>query len=90
MIFYGMQIINLTIKGCSFVGNGANYNDGIKIDSTASFGVKGNVSIINNHFENYSQYTIWVRSYSEGTYEIKIILSKIVVKQQEVMLQQLL
>lgn len=71
MIFYGMQIINLTIKGCSFVGNGANYNDGIKIDSTASFGVKGNVSIINNHFENYSQYTIWVRSYSEGTYEIK-------------------
>lgn len=46
-----MQIINLTIKGCSFVGNGANYNDGIKIDSTASFGVKGNVSIINNHLK---------------------------------------
>ncbi len=71
MIFYGMQIVNLTIKGCSFVGNSANYNDGIKIDSTASFGVKGNVSIINNHFENYSQYTIWIRSYGEGTYEIK-------------------
>ena len=71
MILYGMQIVNLTIKDCSFVGSGTNYNDGIKIDNKAAFGVKGDVKIVNNYFEKYSQYVIWLLSYAGGTYEIK-------------------
>lgn len=71
MILYGSQINGLTIKDSKFVGARKNYNDGIKIETTTAFGLKGNVELVGNHFENYSQYVLWFRGYGEGTYSIQ-------------------
>ncbi|MDL2292872.1 InlB B-repeat-containing protein [Acholeplasma sp. OttesenSCG-928-E16] len=71
MIFYGAQINGLSITNSIFVGSKTNYNDGIKIDNTANWGIKGNVTITGNHFEGFDQYTIWFRQFSEGNYVIE-------------------
>ena len=71
MILYGSHINGLTIENSKFYGSYTNYNDGIKIDSNAGWGIKGQVTIVGNHFEGYQQYTIWMRSYLEGTYNIE-------------------
>ena len=80
MILYGAQIINLQILNSYFESEGAmgNYNDAIKIDNakdaagnfTCEFGIKGDVAIKGNHFEDYHQYVIWFIDYQEGNYEI--------------------
>ena len=71
MILYGAHINGLTMKDNKFVGKRINYNDGIKIDSNAGWGIKGKVEIVSNHFENYAQYVIWVRLYGDGEYDIQ-------------------
>lgn len=68
MIAFLSQIDGLTITNNTFNGRRSNYNDGIKTDNSTSFGVKGNVTITGNYFENYQQYAVWFRSYGAGTY----------------------
>ena len=71
MYFYGREINGITIQGCYFVGNRQNYNDGFKINGdTADFGIKGEVLIQDNYLEGFSQYVVWFRVYSEGSYKI--------------------
>lgn len=71
MILYGAHINGLTITNSYFSANATgNYNDGIKIDSSDGYGIKGNVVIKNNYFEKFEQYTVWFDDYSEGTYDI--------------------
>ena len=71
MIMMYSDIENLTVVGNVFDVKGNNYNDGMKIDSdNAAFGVKGNVTISDNVFKNFQQYTIWMRKYGAGTYTI--------------------
>ena len=71
MILYGALFNGLTIKDSKFVGARKNYNDGIKIVDSAAFGLKGDVEIVGNHFENYSQYVVWLKGYCEGNYSIQ-------------------
>ncbi len=71
MILYGARLNGLTIKDSKFVGARKNYNDGIKIVDTSVFGIKGDVEIVGNHFENYSQYVLWIKGYCEGNYSIQ-------------------
>ena len=74
MIAYLSQVNGLTIKNSEFYGRKtlANYNDGIKTNQADGiYGVKGNVTITGNYFENYQQYLIWFRSYGAGTYTIE-------------------
>ena len=76
MIFFGGQIDGLTIKNSNFNVSRKNYNDGIKITNAdadaheGEFGIKGDVLISGNHFENFAQYVIWFIDYQEGNYEI--------------------
>ena len=76
MIFFGGQIDGLTIKNSNFNVSRKNYNDGIKItteDADAhkgEFGIRGDVKIVGNHFENFAQYVIWFIDYQDGNYEI--------------------
>ena len=72
MVFYGDHINGLTITNSYFKSGETNvYNDAIKIDDTSNvYGIKGDVVIKNNYFENYGQYTIWFDDYSEGNYSI--------------------
>lgn len=70
MIMYGSQINGLTIKNSSFVSVRSTYNDAIKIVKGGSYGIKGNVTIVGNHIENYQQYVLWFGDYAEGTYNI--------------------
>ncbi len=70
MFIYGGNMVNLTIKNSSFVGNSKNANDFNRTDTTSSFTIKGNVDIISNHLENFAQYLIWFAKYGEGNYNI--------------------
>ena len=75
MIFFGAQVDGLTVIESEFVGTRSNYNDGIKLATSgafekAAYGIKGNVTITGNHFENYSQYVIWFSNYQAGEYLI--------------------
>ena len=78
MIAILSNVNNLTIKDNEFIGRLVNYNDGIKVLRASdealdksSYGVKGNVTITGNIFENYQQYTIWFREYGAGNYVIE-------------------
>lgn len=64
MVVYATNINNLTIDNNVFVGRRVNYNDAVKLGDGASKGVTGNLIVTNNHFENYSQYLIWLSTYS--------------------------
>ena len=68
MILFGYNFNGLTIEGCSFIAVRKSSNDGIKINS--GYGLKGDVVIKNNHFENYAQYTVWLNVFSAGNYQI--------------------
>ena len=77
MAMYIIDLIDLKITNSFFYGGmtkGA-YNDCIKVDddanSKATFGIKGNVTIQDNVFKNYSQYAIWFRQFSSGNYLIE-------------------
>ena len=71
MYIFCYDIENIVVKDCHFVGNRKNYNDGFKInDDTATFGIRGEVLFEGNYLEGFSQYVIWFRDYSEGTYRI--------------------
>ena len=73
MAAYFDQVNGITIKDSSFVGKRSNYNDAVKFGNTAGkqFGVKGEVQIIGNHFENFAQYVLWFLDYQEGNYVIE-------------------
>ena len=64
MILHVKNIHNLLIDGNEFVGRFVNYNDAIKIGNGATVGMTGNLIVTNNHFENYSQYLIWLCTYA--------------------------
>ena len=71
MYIYGYDFDGLVVKGCHFVGNRQNYNDGFKISAeNATYGIKGDVLFEGNYLEGFSQYVIWFRIYSEGNYEV--------------------
>ena len=70
MAFYGAQINGLEITDSYFTSKGGSYNDGIKISENGAFGTKGDIKIVGNFFENYTQYVIWFIEYSEGNYFI--------------------
>ena len=77
MAFYIVDVEGLTIQNSTFYGGVGkkSYNDAIKVDNKengkSTFGIKGNVIIKNNIFKNYSQYAIWFRQFSNGTYLIE-------------------
>lgn len=77
MVMYVVDVENLTVENSFFFGARYKkvYNDAIKVDNEengkAKFGIKGNVIIRNNVFKNYSQYGIWFRQYSTGSYIIE-------------------
>ena len=69
MVMTLADVENLTITGNVFNAKKVNYNDAIKIvTDNAAFGVKGDVTISDNVFTNFQQYTIWLRAMGAGTY----------------------
>ena len=88
MILYLTQVNGLKVTNSEFYGGGfTNYNDGIKVDNTANYGIKGEVLISGNVFKNYGQYVIWFRSYMEGKYTIENNIFELLVKIQKLMPQ---
>ncbi len=71
MAGYFDQVNGLTIKDSEFVVKQVNYNDAIKLGNEGTWGVKGNVEIVGNVFENFAQYVLWFQNYQEGTYNIE-------------------
>ena len=77
MIAILSNVNGLTIKDSVFTGRRTQYNDGIKVlngtesSNPDTYGVKGNVTITGNTFENFMQYTIWFRLYGAGNYVIE-------------------
>ncbi len=63
MILHTTNIHNLLMDGNVFVGRSVNYNDAVKLGNGASVGITGNLIVTNNHFENYSQYLLWLQKY---------------------------
>ena len=73
MILYGNNINGLTITNSYFSTDATTnmYNDAIKIYATdGTYGIKGDVLIANNYFENFRQYVLWFGEYGEGNYKI--------------------
>ena len=75
MILFGAQVNGLSITNSTFIAIGGNYNDGVKLSKAgnyvdAAYGIKGEVEIKGNHFENYMQYVLWFNNYQEGNYVI--------------------
>ena len=77
MALYIVDVENLSVTNSCFLGgnNKSSYNDAIKIDNAengnAKFGIRGDVVFKNNIFEDYYQYAIWFRQFSNGTYSIE-------------------
>ena len=74
MILSGNLIENLTVINNVFLGTssakGSYYNDGIKMDNNADYGIKGKLLVQGNEFSDYGQYVIWANEYGAGTYDI--------------------
>ena len=77
MIAVLSNVNGLTLTDNEFIGRRSQYNDGIKVlnaaesSNDATFGIKGDVTITGNRFENYAQYTVWFRVYGAGNYVIE-------------------
>ena len=72
MAAYFDQVNGVTIKDSQFIGKRSSYNDAVKFgnEAAAAYGVKGDVEIVGNHFENFAQYVLWFLKYAEGNYVI--------------------
>ena len=72
MAAYFDQVNGITIKDSEFIGKRSNYNDAVKFGNASDeFGVKGEVQIVGNHFENFAQYVLWFLDYQEGNYVVE-------------------